>query len=289
MKIYYYVRTGHRVGLDRFRRAAALVQELDDIEITLLTSDFRIASAAKEFGIKKAVGIDVARNIPQIAERGSVMLFDSDEHNDIMLEEMTAYFSLFIRFDDDPLPKKHPKEYLVSPYIADAGVCGGVPVANEFFAANRQKDIERLFFFGDDDYEKRLVEYAPKLRSLGCACVVGFYYFFDYETELERYFERIFESESYADAIKRAQEVITSSPQCALESSASGARVVYVQREDYPDVYKELLRSLGIAVVDSYDMLDAERLRKINLSQKYNKLGKNVEKVGNCIRKILNL
>ena len=54
MKIYYYVHTGHRTGLDRFRRACTIIRALGDVDITLLCSDFRIANEARHFGVSKS-------------------------------------------------------------------------------------------------------------------------------------------------------------------------------------------------------------------------------------------
>ena len=94
MKTYYYVHTGHRIGLDRFRRATTLLRELKDKEITLLCSDYRIAQIAYKFGIENCVGVDVVRNIPYIAQHGDKLIFDSDEANPIMLEDMKSFFPL---------------------------------------------------------------------------------------------------------------------------------------------------------------------------------------------------
>ena len=94
MRYFYYVHTGHRIGLDRFHRAVAIVNELQkEIDITLLCSDFRIAAEAKEYGIKRSVGIDLVRNIPQIAQNGDKIIFDSEEINPVLLEDMTQFFS----------------------------------------------------------------------------------------------------------------------------------------------------------------------------------------------------
>ena len=35
MRLFYYVHTGHRIGLDRFHRAAAIINGLGDVDITL--------------------------------------------------------------------------------------------------------------------------------------------------------------------------------------------------------------------------------------------------------------
>ena len=106
MKFYYYVHTGHRIGLDRFRRACTIIRSLGDIDITLLCSDYRIAQVACDFGVDKSVGIDVVRNIPQIALYGDKIIFDSEEANPIMLDDMRNFFSTFIRISDDKDDKK---------------------------------------------------------------------------------------------------------------------------------------------------------------------------------------
>ena len=85
MRNFYYVHTGHRIGLDRFRRAAAIVKGLGDADITLLCSDFRIAQIASEYGVEKSVGVDVVRNIPHISHHGDKLIFDSEEANPICL------------------------------------------------------------------------------------------------------------------------------------------------------------------------------------------------------------
>jgi len=67
MRTFYYVHTGHRIGLDRFRRATTILRAIGDDSITMLTSDFRIAHISRDFGVSDCVGLDVVRNIPQIA------------------------------------------------------------------------------------------------------------------------------------------------------------------------------------------------------------------------------
>ena len=57
------------------------------------------------------VGIDVVRNIPQIATRGDKIIFDSAEHNPTMLQDMIGFFSTFIRISDDPGDVRHSGEY----------------------------------------------------------------------------------------------------------------------------------------------------------------------------------
>ncbi|MDA3909225.1 MAG: hypothetical protein PF437_09050, partial [Sulfurimonas sp.] len=155
MKTYYYVHTGHRIGLDRFRRACTIIRLLKGVDITLLCSDFRIAQIAAEFGIEKSVGIDVVRNIPQISHHGDKIIFDSDEANPIMLDDMRKYFSTFIRVSDKKDDKKEKNELLISPYLNETDVCNVIVIDDKYFE-KEEKNIELSYFFGDDDYDKQL-------------------------------------------------------------------------------------------------------------------------------------
>lgn len=200
-KTYYYVHTGHRIGLDRFRRAVAILNMLKDEDITLLCSDFRIAQIASDFGIEKSVGIDVVRNIPQISHSGDKIIFDSDEANPIMLDDMRKYFSSFIRVSDKICDKKEINEFLISPYLKETGVCNVVPIDDKYFE-QEEKTIELSYFFGDDDYDKQLEKHFSLLDGLNPSLLLGFYYFFDYEDMLKEKFNSHYEFEDYDDVIK---------------------------------------------------------------------------------------
>ena len=252
MRLFYYVHTGHRVGLDRFRRAATIIRALGDVDITLLTSDFRIASAARGYGIKRAVGVDVVRNIPQIAHQGDKIIFDSAELNPVMLDDMTRYFSTFIRISDVPNERKHPAELLVSPYLEGEGIFKGVAVDNTCFEA-QQKTIGRALFFGDDDYEEDLAAQQSVFAGLDLELLQGFYWFFGYANKLAGSFKTLHDDEAYAEVVARSAVLVTSSPQAALENLAGGGKPVYLQRKDYPGDFIALFESLGIPVLEHFD------------------------------------
>ena len=146
MRTFYYVHTGHRIGLDRFRRAAAIIKSLGDVDITLLSSDFRIAQISREFGIEKSVGLDVVRNIPQISHYGDQLIFDSEEANPIMLDDMREYFSTFIRISDDKEDKKADNELLISPYLQGEGICNSYTIDDKYFQKSA-KSVEISYFF----------------------------------------------------------------------------------------------------------------------------------------------
>ncbi|MCW8838650.1 MAG: hypothetical protein OQK11_08115 [Thiovulaceae bacterium] len=232
MKTYYYVHTGHRVGLDRFRRAVVIVKELQKkgVDITLLCSDFRIASEAKEFGIENSVGIDVVRNIPHIAKHGDRLIFDSDEANPIMLEDMKEYFSTFVHMKTDEI------------------------VVDEKYFKKYEKTIPLAFFFGDDDYEKDLEKLIPSLKKLDPALLLGYYYFFDYEDMLKENFKNHYDFEDYDKVITSSEVLITASPQAALECLASGGKPIFIKRDDYLDSFENEFQRLHIPIIGFLDL-----------------------------------
>lgn len=288
MKIYYYVHTGHRIGLDRFRRACTIIRSLGDVDITLLCSDFRIANEARHFGVDKAVGIDVVRNIPQIAKHGDKLIFDSEEANPIMLEDMRKYFSTFIRVSDKKEDVKADGEFLISPYLSGDGICNAVAVDDKYFE-NEEKAIELSYFFGDDDYEKDLEKNIDFIKDLDPDLLLGFYYFLDYEDFLKKTFRNYHEFEEYDEIIKKSKILVTASPQAVLESLASGAKPVYVQREDYTTDFLELFSSFNIPIVKNYkkeELIDI--ISSIN-NNNYFKMEQNCKKIAIFIKENLNL
>jgi len=264
MKTFYYVHTGHRIGLDRFRRACAIIKSLGDVDITLLCSDFRIAQIAKDFGVKNAVGIDVVRNIPQISHHGDRLIFDSDEANPIMLEDMKSYFSTFIQIKENDV------------------------AVDETFFTKSEKTIKLSFFFGDDDYEKDLEKNLSFLDGLEVDLQLGFYYFLDYEDTLKEKFKNYHEFEDYEEMIKQTEVLITSSPQAVLESLATGGKPIYFQREDYTSEFKEVFEKLNIPIIDNYDNKQLLQLLENIKNHNYNNLAENSNKIENFIKNNLN-
>ncbi len=264
MKTYYYAHTGHRIGLDRFRRAVAILNALDE-DITLLTSDYRIAQIARDFGIEKSVGLDVVRNIPQIAHNGDRLLFDSDEANPIMLEDMEQYFSTFIPIKNDTMA-----------------------VEEKFFKAKSQeKSVDLSYFFGDDDYEKDLEKHFDFIEELNPYLQLGFYYFLDYEDMLKKKFVNHFEFEEYDEMIMSTKVLITCSPQAVLDALAAGSKPIYVLREDYVHDLIDEFTKLNVPIVKDYDKNHIlEILETIN-NRKYEDLERKCNKITSFIKENL--
>jgi len=264
MTNYYYVHTGHRIGLDRFRRACTIIRALGDTDITLLCSDFRIAQIARDFGVEKSVGIDVVRNIPQIAFHGDKLVFDSDEANPIMLDDMQQFFSTFIHIENSEV------------------------IVDEKYFEEKEKTIKISYFFGDDDYEKDLSKNIDFIKDLEPDLLLGFYYFLDYEDELKNEFKNYHEFEDYDEVIQKSQILITASPQAVLENLASSGKPIYIQREDYVTDFLPLFKSLNIPIIKNYEKAKLiDIISKIN-NHKYEKLQQNSNKLIYFIKENLN-
>jgi hypothetical protein len=288
MKTFYYVHTGHRIGLDRFRRAVAILNSLKEEDITLLTSDYRIAQVARDFGIEKSVGIDVVRNIPQIAHNGDKLIFDSEEANPIMLDDMRAYFSRFVRISDKQDDIKAENEFLLSPYLEGKGICKAVAVSEKYFTC-KEKTVAISYFFGDDDYEKDLEKHLDFIEDLHPYLQLGFYYFLDYEEMLKTKFVNYFEFEEYDAMIMQSNILITASPQAVLDSLASEGKPIYIQREDYTQDFNALFESLNIPIVYNYDKNHLNVILETVLTRNYRKIEKNSNKIANFLKESLNL
>ena len=288
MRLFYYVHTGHRIGLDRFRRAATIIRSLGDVDITLLTSDFRIASVAKDFGIKRSVGIDVVRNIPQIAHHGDKIIFDSDELNPVMHKDMIDFFSTFIRVSDDPNAVKMEGELLISPYLEGEGIWNGVAVDDKYFSQT-PKTIEQSFFFGDDDYEEDLFSNLEMFKPLEMDLILGFYFFMNYEQKIAPAFKTIHEFEEYDEVVQGSRRFVTASPQAALENLASGGSPIFIQRPDYVRDFIPLFDALNIPVVDGYDKMKLLTLLDSLLSHRYHPLTQNSQKITKFLKESLSL
>ena len=288
MRTFYYVHTGHRIGLDRFRRAAAILNSLQDEDITLLTSDYRIAQVARDFGIEKSVGIDVVRNIPQISHNGDKLIFDSEEANPLMLEDMREYFSAFIRISDDENDTKSPKEFLISPYLKGEGICNCIAVDDGFFG-DFEKSVELTYFFGDDDYEKDLEKHFDFIEDLKPNLQLGFYYFLDYEDMLKEKFADHFEFEEYDAMIKSTKVLLTASPQAVLDSLAAGGKPIYFQREDYTRTFVPYFEKMNVPIIENYDKNQLLVIIETIENRKYEQIEQNSNKIAHFIKESLNL
>ena len=261
MTIYFYTKTDNRLGLDRLRRTVALMREFEEFDTYLMTTEFRSATYAKRvLGVKKAVGIEDFRNVGTICERGDILIYDSDEHNEVIHQEMIDFFGKFFRISYDPKDLPKPGEYLISPHIVGESVINGVLVDRRYFTA--QEKSKRVFFYGDSDYEKSLLKIAPQLKDLDLDLLEGFYFFVDVADKVAPYFNTVYESEEYPEIVPESGLFISHSAQSALEAAASGSKVIYFGEDEE---YLPILQKAGVLHMGYFD---AQKLQEAILRAK---------------------
>jgi len=256
MRVYYYINTGHRVGLDRLRRSAPIINALEDmgVEITMLTNDFRAGEYAKEqFGIKKYVSVDIVRNIANIATPADALIFDSEEESRAMYRSMASYFYKFIRISDNPDDFASANEVVLSS-MKEIGDTPQVNVVDpRYFDESLEHDGGVVYFWGDDDYEQQLLELSEAFKGLDVTLLEGYYFFLQYGNELSSKFKTVEDSENYDEVLKKANKFITSSPQTALEALAAGSNPIYLKRPGVSNIWEKYLQSYGIATIPTFD------------------------------------
>jgi len=284
--IYFYAYSDNRKGLESVRRSAALAKELQkEFEVYFMTTEFRSATYAKRvLGVKKAVGIEDFRNSANIAPRGSVLIYDSQEHNETIHQEMIEYFKTFFRITYNPNDKPKKGEYLISPYPLGENCIESILVDMEFFKPSK-KEIERTLFFGDSDYERELEKFAPAIADLNFSLLEGFYFFVDVEEKVKNYFVEVYPSEEYIEVIKSSKLLLTTSLQTALEATASGDKVLFL---DNKGKEKKILENIGIKILDFFSPLKIKQeLDQIQPPDPSLLITKNVEKTAKIVKELI--
>lgn len=270
MKLYFYIHTGHRYGLDRLRRGAVLYKKLlqHGIESEVLLNDYRATMVAKELGIESSTAIDSMYNIATIAEAGDGLIVDTPELTDELLQQMCKYFRVVVNFSEE---KQKFSEKVISQTFEDQNSVRALFV-DDFYFKEFEKTKQTLLFYGDEDYEKNLLKKASNFKDMDL--LLGHYFFLQYEDELKPYFNTIVQE---YEEIVNYKNIITNSFQSALEAGASGAKVCYIGEKMFSFV--TLQKELGLSCQDSdktpvdggcADFIDRENLKKLSQNLNYN-------------------
>lgn len=277
MKLYYYIHTGHRFGLDRLRRGAAFYKQLQKhgFEPEVLLNDYRATMVAKELGIEASTAIDSMYNIATMAEAGDGLIIDTPELTEALLQQMCAYFRVVVNFSNE---KRRFSEKIVSQIREDSDTVRLLPVDASYFESG-EKSPKSLLFYGDEDYEKNLLQHLDRFKGVD-DLLLGHYFFLQYERQLEPHFKHIREDYDY---IKDYEIVYSKSFQSALEAGASGAQVLCFDCEMLSLV--TVCKELGLPVEKMSEMgnegvlpgfINRERLRELSVDidyeQVFNKL-----------------
>ena len=229
MKIYFYAKSGHTIGLEATKKCATIINILKNFDPILCTSDFRAGAFAKDnLGIKKYVNIDVVRNLTNIMQRNDILFYSSDEVNEKMKKDMKDFCSLSYCIDDFE----------------------GVLVDKSLYTKNENQSLEKTIFFGDDDYYNQFLEMATKSDKSDTNLLMGHYFFLGNEKVFKNHFVNVIDEEEYVDTIVNSKYLLTASLQTACESIACGNKPVLFKREDkkYDD---KLISKLNIPVIGS--------------------------------------
>jgi len=252
--LYYYAYSGHKVGLDRVKRAAALLKKLeaDSIETRLLVNDFRAGLCAREFGILDSVTIETVQDIDAIASIGDVVIIDSPEDNRGRLQKYCSEYKVVFRFAQHKQDRVCYDEIIIKAPCEDDDCINAVIVDDTYFEETK-KEERILFFLSDTDHDKTILKNESFFKMFDMELLLGNYFFVKYEDELAKLFSALHEPEEYMAIIKSSSHVVTASAQTALEAKASGAKVIYLYLTD-DDLYPvDLLKTYGIDIVNDFD------------------------------------
>ncbi|WP_122893816.1 hypothetical protein [Arcobacter peruensis] len=233
MKVYLYAKSGHAIGLEATKRCAAIVNELKEFDPILCTSDFRAGAFAKDLlGIKKYVNIDVLRNLYNIMEKRDILIYDTDETNEFMKNDMKQFCTLLYSVNSD-----------LSDIVIDASI----------YNKNENPSIEKTLFFGDDDYNNLFLNLVEASTKYDIELLMGHYFFLGNEKIFKNHFSKIIDEEEYVETIQNSKYLLTASLQTALESIACGNKAVLFKRED--KTYNEkLISKINLPIIEESNL-----------------------------------
>ncbi|WP_415406611.1 hypothetical protein ACLHDG_12660 [Sulfurovum sp. CS9] len=261
--LFYYTNTGHKIGLERLRRGAALLKRLASkgIETQLLVNDFRAGLVAKELGVKEYVTVETVQDIDAIAQFGDSIIIDSPEDDHGRLVKYCEDFKNVWRFEVGNDDVSVHGETLFKVECKDESCEDAVIIDDDYFEETA-KEERTLFFLSDADYDKIILSNEVFFKTLNMELLLGNYFFVKYEDDLAKLFSTLHEPEEYMDLIKSSSHIVTASAQTALEAKVSGAKVIYLQLSNN-DLYPvELLKTYGIDIVNGFDAEDVVKYLK---------------------------
>ncbi|HFD14627.1 MAG TPA: hypothetical protein ENJ34_04905 [Epsilonproteobacteria bacterium] len=258
--LYYYANTGHKIGLERLRRGAALLNKLNaqGVETQLLVNDFRAGLVARELGVTEYVTIEGIQDIDAIAQNGDSIIMDSLEDDHGRLVKYCQDFKQVWRFAHDSNDSAIHSEKVLG--------FNTVLVDDTYFDTDMHKEERILFFLGDADYDKTILGNADFFKSFDMELLLGNYFFVKYEDDLAKLFSTLHEPEEYEDLVKSTTMVVTASAQTAFDAKVAGANVVYLALPEREMYERTLLESYGIAVIEGFDVDKLKESLQNNLS-----------------------
>jgi len=253
MKIYYYVYTGHKNGLDRLKKATALLKKLNKkgLDTMLLVNDFRAGLVAREFGINESVNIETVQDIDAIANIEDVIIIDSPENDRGRLEKYVKEFKHVFRFAQSCNDSSRYGETIID--YTDI-------IIDDIYMQQHKKEDRVLFFLSDSDADKKILSHADFFKNSDMELLLGHYFYVKYEDDLAKIFKKVYEAEDYIDLVCSSKTIVTSSLQTAIEARISGSKVIFIDDDNQEDCLKALLANLQILTLNNFNRKEYEQL-----------------------------
>ena len=272
MQLYIYAKSGHNFGLENIRRASAICGLLQECDPILCSADYRAATFAKqELGVQKGMGIDIIGNLPNVMERGDILIYDDSGEASSTMQE-------------------HMKEFCTKLY--KVGVDIPFEIVDEIYWEQNNATSQKAIFFADDDYNNWFLDFCKDSKQYDIPLVLGHYFFYGNEKEFNRSFSTLLEEDQYIDTVKSTEYILSGNVHTVLESLAAGNNPIFFKRTDKDIQNIDLLEKYNIPIieVDNLDQLMVEYDNIINNYPQIKRFEKfNIDTIKNDIQKTLEL
>jgi len=260
--LYYYAFTGHKHGLDRVKKAAVILNKLrtKGVETVLLVNDFRAGLVAREFGVPESVTIETIQDIDAIAQVGDSVVIDSPEDDHGRLVKYCSDFKEVFRFAQSAEDKSIHGETMLRMDCKGDEDCISAIIVDDIYFEEHKKEERTLFFFGDSDADKIILNNENFFKDSNMELLLGHYFYVKYEDDLAKIFDVMHEPEEYMDLICSSSKVVTSSFQTAIEATVANAEVIFVDINKISSEEKKIFELLKIVIVASYSEYKYEQI-----------------------------
>ena len=276
MKLYYYAFTSHKYGLDRMKRATVVLNKLREkgIDTMLLVNDFRAGLVARDFGVSESVTIEGIQDIDAIAQIGDCVIIDSPEDDHGRLVKYCSDFKSVFRFAESAEDKSIHGETILS-IDCKSEECISALLVDDIYFEEHKKEPRTLFFLGDSDADKTILNNADFFKESDMELLLGNYFYVKYESDLEKIFDTLHEAEEYQDLICSSSRIVTASFQTALEASVAGAEVIFIEIEELTKEKREILSLLNVILIMKFNREEYEQALLKNVSRASNVIERN--------------
>lgn len=254
MKIYIYAKGGHTFGLDAIRRCSYITKLLDEknCEPILCVNEFSAgAYAKKQLDIKNYITTETLNDLSKVLKKGDTLIYESDEISEFIETQEKSYFSFLYKIPED-IP---------------------ISITNKFlYKKQNSRKNEKLFFYGDEDYSKELINLCEKSAKYEIPLLLGEYFFIGDEKKFENRFSQLLNSQEYVRCVQNTKYLLSGSLNTCLESIECGNKPVLLKRKDknYDD---QLIKEIHLPTIN-FTTLDEVFIKFEKIIENYPKLNK---------------